>query len=117
MSPVTSRTPAVLAAALVDPWTSALDRDHPLVGRVYAVREGRYLSPAALLDALVGARDVLLGEAHDNPDHHRLQAALAGRLRDDALVRAANDVARLIRAVHENADAIVAQRPNGVRVA
>ena len=28
----------------------------------------------------------------------RLYAALAGRLRDDALVRAANDVARLIRA-------------------
>jgi uncharacterized iron-regulated protein len=64
------------AATLSGPWTSAVGRDHPLVGHVYEVRSGRYVDLGALEAALAGAHFVLLGETHDNADHHRLQAQL-----------------------------------------
>ncbi len=56
------------------PWQSALGRDHPLTGRIWDVEAGRFLEAPALVDRLVRARFLLLGEKHDNPDHHRLQA-------------------------------------------
>jgi uncharacterized iron-regulated protein len=55
-------------------WTTHLDRDQPLVGRIWSVREGRFVEEAQVLAALHGY--VLLGEKHDNPDHHALQARL-----------------------------------------
>lgn len=55
-------------------WQSPYLRNHPLVGSVYAPSETRFLSEAGALDRLAGARYVLLGETHDNPDHHLLQA-------------------------------------------
>ena len=55
-------------------WQSPHFRDHPLVGRLYAPMDARFLSEADALDRLAEARYVLLGEKHDNPDHHRLQA-------------------------------------------
>lgn len=56
-------------------WKSPLLRDHPLVGYVLATREERWVDARALDAALAGADFVLLGEIHDNADHHRLQAA------------------------------------------
>lgn len=55
-------------------WLSTLDRDHPLVGKVWSAQEGKLVEEAALYRDLAQARFVLLGERHDNPDHHRLQA-------------------------------------------
>ncbi len=55
-------------------WLSTLYRDHPLVGKIWAGRAGRFVDEASLDDALAGADLVLLGETHDNPDHHVLQA-------------------------------------------
>jgi uncharacterized iron-regulated protein len=55
-------------------WVSTLDRKHPLVGKIWDGRAGRFVDEAALADALTGADLVLLGEVHDNPDHHLLQA-------------------------------------------
>lgn len=55
-------------------WASPLDQQHPMVGRIWQVRPGRFVSQEALLDTLAGADLVLLGEKHDNADHHRLQA-------------------------------------------
>lgn len=50
--------------------------DHPLVGRIWDVRRGRYVT-AETVDAAAGrARFVLLGERHGNPEHHRAQARL-----------------------------------------
>ncbi len=57
-------------------WVSTLHRDHPLVGRIWDVRAGRFVDEPALDSALVAAPFVLLGETHDNPDHHLLQARL-----------------------------------------
>ncbi len=64
-------------------WTAPLDRDHPLVGKVWAARQAATVDERALFGALAQARFVLLGERHDNPDHHRLQARALS-----ALVRA-----------------------------
>jgi len=41
---------------------------------------GRAVSPEAMLERISSARFVLLGEKHDNPDHHRLQAWIVERL-------------------------------------
>ncbi len=59
-------------------WTSPLHRDHPLVGRIWDTRAGRFATEAELRAALVASRQpfLLLGETHDNPDHHVLQARL-----------------------------------------
>jgi uncharacterized iron-regulated protein len=70
-------------------WQSSLHQDHPLVGRVWDARRGAFLSMSELEAEARGADFVLLGELHDNPDHHLLQArlirALAQRGRRPAL--------------------------------
>ncbi len=66
--------PAVAAELPVPPWQSALGRDHPLVGRIWLPAERRFAEPTELSHRLAAADFVLLGEHHDNPDHHRLQA-------------------------------------------
>lgn len=55
-------------------WLAPRDRDHPLVGRIWDVRSARFVDEAALLAEAARADLVLLGETHDNPDHHLLQA-------------------------------------------
>jgi uncharacterized iron-regulated protein len=55
-------------------WASPLQRSHPLAGRVYDVRAGAFAEWSALEAAAVQADFLLLGETHDNEDHHRLQA-------------------------------------------
>jgi uncharacterized iron-regulated protein len=44
------------------------------------VAANRFVTPAAYLAALTQARHVTLGEIHDNPDHHRLQAWVVRRI-------------------------------------
>ncbi|GEJ55266.1 ChaN family lipoprotein [Anaeromyxobacter diazotrophicus] len=75
--------PLLLAACATHPRAAGADgllhADHPLAGRIWDVRAGAFVDDAALERALVSADFVLLGETHDNPEHHRLQArALAG---------------------------------------
>ncbi|SOB96036.1 ChaN family lipoprotein [Stappia indica] len=50
--------------------------DHPLSGRVWSVAQSTFVLPAEVETAVAAARFVLLGEIHDNPDHHALQARL-----------------------------------------
>ena len=69
-----------LVAVPPRPWQSPEGREHPLSGRVWDVRGRRFISPARLVDLLADARFALLGERHDNADHHRLQAWLIGAL-------------------------------------
>ena len=45
---------------------------HPLEGRVWEVGTGRFVEPEEVLARADRARFVLLGEKHDNPEHHRL---------------------------------------------
>ncbi len=72
--------PAPQLSAPLPAWQAPLARQHPLAGRVWEVRGERFVTPAALAAALAEARFVLLGEKHDNPDHHRLQAWVLGEL-------------------------------------
>jgi uncharacterized iron-regulated protein len=62
------------------PWQARFGRDHPLTGRIWDVRRERFIGPEALTARLAAARFVLLGEAHDNPDHHALQARVVRAL-------------------------------------
>lgn len=55
-----------------------LGRAHPLTGHIYAVGARAFVTRERLRDAVAGARLALLGEIHDNPDHHQLQAELLG---------------------------------------
>lgn len=55
-------------------WSAPLGHDHPWLGRIWSVERGAWIDEPALLEALRRADVVLLGEKHDNPDHHLLQA-------------------------------------------
>ena len=68
--------PMSLAAPAQTPvrWSTSLDRDHPLVGKIWSVRAARFVDEGDVRAALHGY--VLLGEKHDNPDHHALQARM-----------------------------------------
>jgi len=57
-------------------WHTTLGRDHPLAGRIWDVEAARVIDPTTLVKHVAQSRLVLLGERHDNPDHHRLQAWL-----------------------------------------
>ncbi len=56
------------------PWESPLGRDHPLTGYIWDVGNREFLNAPSLIERLARGRFILLGERHDNPDHHRLQA-------------------------------------------
>jgi uncharacterized iron-regulated protein len=64
------------ARVTVGPWQAPLGREHPLVGRVWDVRAARFVTPEAMVRELANSRFVLLGEKHDNPDNHQVQAVV-----------------------------------------
>jgi uncharacterized iron-regulated protein len=75
--------PAKLVAEPLSPsreWLSTGLREHPLVGRIFDVGAARVTDEATLRAAIAGADFVLLGEMHDNPDHHLIQARLVRAL-------------------------------------
>lgn len=63
-------------------WAEFDGRGHPLAGRIWSAREKRFVEPGALVDAIADADFAILGEVHDNADHHRLQAWLVGQAMD-----------------------------------
>lgn len=65
-------------------WLSPEGREHVDLGQIQDLRTGRRLSPGQLVEALAAAPWVLVGEQHDNPDHHAQQLWL---LRSLALQR------------------------------
>lgn len=63
-------------ASIGGSWLSQRNRDHALAGRIWDVRAGKFVDEEALRAVAQGARLLLLGEVHDNADHHLLQARL-----------------------------------------
>ena len=61
-------------------WQAPRGREHPLVGRIWDTQARRFVTREDVVAGLTGARYVLLGERHDHPDHHRVQAALVRAL-------------------------------------
>ncbi|MFP2902049.1 ChaN family lipoprotein [Corallococcus sp. 4LFB] len=94
-------------------WATSLHRDHPLVGRIWDVAAGRFVDESALRAAVVSARFVLIGERHDHPDHHRLQAELV-RAKTDAGQRPALAFEMLDVTQQPAVDAALKARPEDV---
>ena len=71
-------------------WQSPEGRQHAQLGQIIELSSGRHLSPAQLVERLAGSPRVLVGEQHDNPDHHALQLwllqALAARRAQGSLL-------------------------------
>jgi len=59
---------------------TTLRADDPLVGKVYDVRARAFIHSNEVIHRAASADFVLLGEKHDNPDHHRLQAWLIDQI-------------------------------------
>lgn len=47
--------------------------EHSEVGRIVDLRTGQAIDPRQLVERLAPAERVIVGERHDNPDHHSLQ--------------------------------------------
>ncbi|MDY0250056.1 MAG: ChaN family lipoprotein [Pseudomonas sp.] len=54
-------------------WQSPRERENARVGQIIDLRSGVQMTVTQLLAELADASVVLLGEKHDNPDHHALQ--------------------------------------------
>ena len=74
------RVPVAVPAQPGPPWVSAVQRDHPLAGRIWRPSENGFVDRWTMLAALEKAPFVLIGEKHDNVDHHAIQAWLLARL-------------------------------------
>ncbi|MGA4448334.1 ChaN family lipoprotein [Ectopseudomonas chengduensis] len=57
-----------------------LGREHADLGRIVDLASGQSISPEQLLSRLAPAQRVLVGEQHDNSDHHALQLWLSREL-------------------------------------
>lgn len=89
---------------------SPTGRDHPLAGAILRTRDGDRLDWQQLIGALGQARAVLLGEKHDNPDHHLLQAELYSALLDGRPAPAA--VFEMLDATGQSAVTEASQHPD-----
>jgi uncharacterized iron-regulated protein len=66
----------VLASAL----TAGCAHDPTLAGRIWDTRAGSFVPQAEVLARAAHAQHVILGETHDNAEHHRLQLAVLREL-------------------------------------
>ncbi len=71
---------ALAACAEPGAWHHDLAAEHPLVGRIWDVAGARFIAEAEAIARLAKADYVMLGEKHDNVDHHRLQARMVAAL-------------------------------------
>ena len=58
---------------LLPAWQSPEGLQHAELGQIVDLRTGARLTPEQLVERLAAAPRVLVGERHDNPDHHALQ--------------------------------------------
>lgn len=61
-------------------WTSDKFRDHPLVGTIWSFGKGAPVSLNNMITDLREADIILIGEIHDNLDHHQIQALILAKL-------------------------------------
>lgn len=92
------------------PWQSPEGRDHPDLGRIIDLRTGETLSAQRLVTALADADQVLVGERHDNPDHHSLQRWLL-----EALAQRRAQGSLLMEMINPDQQASVAQAQASIR--
>ncbi|WP_068086081.1 ChaN family lipoprotein [Polycladidibacter stylochi] len=78
-------------------------KNHPLVETIWDVKSGKQITQSQLWQALAKGHYVLLGEKHDNPRHHEIQAQAVG-----ALVGAGKRPALVFEMLDETASPILA---------
>ncbi|MCV6587933.1 MAG: ChaN family lipoprotein [Marinobacterium sp.] len=61
-------------------WQAPLLQHHPLTGRIYDLERKQEISEQDLMRKLLQAQFVLVGEKHDNKDHHTLEMRLVQAL-------------------------------------
>lgn len=61
-------------------WKSPLYRDHPLAGRIWKPADARFATAGEVYASMKKADFVLIGEKHNNADHHWLQARLVAEI-------------------------------------
>lgn len=64
----------------VTTWQSRIGRNHALAGRIWEPATKSFIDREVLLPRLQSGTYILLGEKHDNEDHHRLQAWIVENL-------------------------------------
>lgn len=83
----------------------------PLSGLAWDMRTSREIPFEAMLERAVQSRLVILGETHDNPEHHRLQARILA-----AMLQAGRSPALAMEQFdHEHQNALDAARRHGER--
>jgi uncharacterized iron-regulated protein len=83
-------------------WITTLDKGLPLVAKIWQPSTATTVETDSLFAALARADFVLLGEQHDNPDHHRLQAEAIA-----AMVRAGRKPTVALEMLEPDDDALV----------
>lgn len=66
----------LLSTSLAHAVGNMLLTDHPLVGKIWDMKSRSYIDEATLLTRINTANVILLGETHDNSQHHDLQQKL-----------------------------------------
>ena len=96
-------------------WQSPEGRDSAELGVILDLRSGQRLTPAQLLERLAAAPRVLIGEQHDNPDHHALELwlvrALAQRREQGSVLLEMLNPDQQARATQAQADAAAGKTP------
>ena len=62
-------------------WQSSHFRQHELVGKIWSTKAQKFVEWQWLRQEVKSARFLLLGEIHNNSDHHLLQAQLLGEMK------------------------------------
>ena len=64
----------VISDVLAQSWESEFYRDHPLVDKIWDTHKNTWITKKRLYTELLEYDYILLGETHNNKDHHILQA-------------------------------------------
>ncbi|MBM7063142.1 ChaN family lipoprotein [Pseudomonas sp. UL073] len=102
-------------------WQSPNGRDDPQLGLIRDLHTGATLTPAQLVEQLADAPRVLVGEQHDNPDHHALQLwllqALEARRSQGSLLMEMLNPDQQARVEQARAQAVAGQLPQDLPTA
>lgn len=96
-------------------WQSPEGLDHPELGHIIDLRSGQRVSPEALVERLASEDRVLIGERHDNPDHHALELwmlkALAERRQQGSVLLEMIEPSQQRRVIDVQGQMMQGQRP------
>ena len=87
-------------------WLMTLEADHPLVGKIWRPATKSFVTRGDVETAVGKADFALLGETHNNDDHHRLQAAMI-----EAMVKAGQKPGIAFEMITENKQPRVERMP------